>query len=101
VQREDAQPTLTLKPDKRFYRPGEAAKVLMATNVTNRPILVVAEGLDIWNYTVVPAGKRNFVWNIATRLDMSPNAMSARSVDEKRLDFRQHGSADSRSIRAC
>lgn len=73
-QREDAQPTLTLKPDKRFYRVGDTAKVLVATNVTNRPILAVAEGLDIWAYRVIPAGQRNFTWAVPARLEMSPNA---------------------------
>jgi uncharacterized protein YfaS (alpha-2-macroglobulin family) len=73
-QREDAQPTLTLKPDKKMYRPGEVAKVLVATNVGNRPVLAVQEGLDIWGYTVIPAGKRNFVWPVTTKLEMSPNA---------------------------
>jgi uncharacterized protein YfaS (alpha-2-macroglobulin family) len=61
-QRTNTQPTLTLKTDKRLYRVGETARVLVATNVTKRPVLTVAEGLDIWAYKVIPAGKRNFSW---------------------------------------
>ncbi|HEX8234411.1 MAG TPA: MG2 domain-containing protein [Abditibacteriaceae bacterium] len=73
-QREETQPAITLKPDKRWYQPGTVARVLVTSNVTSRPILAVAEGLDIWAYTVIPAGKRNFVWHLPAQLEMSPTA---------------------------
>jgi hypothetical protein len=89
-QREETQPALTLKPDKRWYQPGTVAKVLVTSNVTNRPILTVAEGLDIWAYTVIPAGKRNFVWHLPAQLEMSPTAyVGAAAVDAQRPHLHQ------------
>ena len=72
--KERVQPAVTLKLDKKMYRPGETAKVLVSTNVPTRPVLAVVEGLDIWSYKVIPAGTTSFVWPVAARLEMTPNA---------------------------
>jgi len=68
------EPAVTLKPDKRAYKPGETAHILVSTNVLTRPVLAVVEGLDIWNYKVIPAGTRAFVWPVQAKLTMTPNA---------------------------
>jgi len=68
------QPQVSLKPDKRAYKPGETARILVSTNVASRPVLAVAEGLDIWAYKVIPAGTKSFVWPVRAKLAMTPNA---------------------------
>ncbi len=73
-EKPDVQPSVTLKLDKKMYRPGDTAKVLVSTNVAKRPILAVVEGLDIWSYHVIPAGTKSFVWPVAAKLEMTPNA---------------------------
>ncbi|PQV63080.1 hypothetical protein B1R32_11657 [Abditibacterium utsteinense] len=75
-QRDDS-PKLTLKPDKRFYVPGETMKILVATNTANHPVLATIEGLDIWNYAVIPAGLKSFIWKVPARVEESPNAFAA------------------------
>ena len=70
-------PTLTVKPDKRAYKPGETMKILVSTNVKNRPVLATIEGLDVWNYRVIGAGNASFIWQVPARLELSPNAYAA------------------------
>ena len=76
-QSEDKSPTVTVKPDKRSYKPGETMKILVSTNVKDRPVLATIEGLDVWNYRVIGAGNASFIWNVVTRLELSPNAYAA------------------------
>ena len=73
-EKEAVQPAVTLKLDKRMYHPGDVAKILVSTNYSSRPVLAVAEGLDIWAFRVIPAGTKSFVWPVAARLEMTPNA---------------------------
>lgn len=76
-ERDDDTPKLTLKPDKRFYAPGETMQILIATNQLKRPVLATVEGLDIWNYAVIPAGVTSYIWKIPARIEQSPNAFAA------------------------
>jgi alpha-2-macroglobulin len=73
-QKEPVEPTLTVRLDRRTYRPGETARVWVSANTRTRPILVTLEGEDLWQYAVVPAGKGTLLWNVKTDLRMSPNA---------------------------
>ncbi|BCM91406.1 hypothetical protein IAD21_03278 [Abditibacteriota bacterium] len=70
----NVQPSVSLKLDKKLYHPGDTAKVLVSTNVAKRPILAVVEGLDIWTYRVISAGTKSFMWPVAAKLEMTPNA---------------------------
>lgn len=76
-QSEDKSPTVTVKPDKRSYKPGETMKLLVSTNVKERPMLATIEGLDVWNYRVIGAGNASFIWSVPARLELSPNAYAA------------------------
>ena len=76
-QSEDKSPRVTVKPDKRSYKPGETMKILVSTNVKDRPVLATIEGLDVWNYRVIGAGNSNFIWQVPARLELSPNAYAA------------------------
>lgn len=73
----DNSPKLTLKPDKRFYAPGDVMQILVATNTANRPVLATIEGLDIWNYAVIPSGLASYIWKVPARVEASPNAFAA------------------------
>lgn len=76
-QEEDNSPRIAVKPDKLAYKPGETMKILVSTNVATRPVLATIEGLDVWNYAVIPAGKPSYVWNVLARVTLSPNAFAA------------------------
>ena len=76
-QSEDESPQVTVKPDKRSYKPGETMKILVSTNVKDRPVLATIEGLDVWNYRVIGAGNANFIWKVPATLQLSPNAYAA------------------------
>src|SRR5262249_19941335 len=69
---EEPQPTLDVKLDKRVYSPGDVVKAYVTDNTPKHPILVVAEGLDIWTYKVV-MGKA-VSYQFKTGKEMSPTA---------------------------
>ncbi|RYG75308.1 hypothetical protein EON80_01105, partial [bacterium] len=73
----DDSPKLTLKPDKRAYTPGATMQILVSTNILKRPVLATIEGLDIWNYAVIPAGVSSYIWKVPARVEQSPNAFAA------------------------
>ncbi|HEY3779731.1 MAG TPA: MG2 domain-containing protein, partial [Fimbriimonadaceae bacterium] len=68
---EQVAPTLTTKLNRRSYKPGDAASAYVSTNVRGRPILLVLEGQDIFNYKVVAGSS---TWEFPTSTTMSPNA---------------------------
>jgi uncharacterized protein YfaS (alpha-2-macroglobulin family) len=70
----DDSPKVTVKPDKRLYSPGETMKLLVSHNKDTNPVLATIEGLDIWNYVVIPKGKKSFIWEVPARLEQTPNA---------------------------
>jgi hypothetical protein len=72
-ENESREPTLTLRLDRRGYQPGDRARIWVSANTHDRPILVAAEGADLWAYTVVPKGKGGFLWTLRTRREMAPN----------------------------
>jgi len=67
-------PEMNLMLDRKFYAPGDQVKAYVTTNRPARPILVVMEGQDIWNYEVLTTGKTSSHWAIPTNVGMSPNA---------------------------
>lgn len=74
-ERETKQPQVQVRLDRRgAYRPGDVAKIFVTTNTPARPLLVTAEGADVFGYAVVPKGQRTFSWRLPTTLAMSPNA---------------------------
>jgi len=72
--REEQEPTIRVRLDRRSYQPGDTAKAWIGTSAASRPVLVTAEGADIWRYAVIPAGKKLVEWRLKTSVDMSPNA---------------------------
>jgi uncharacterized protein YfaS (alpha-2-macroglobulin family) len=71
--RETREPQLTVRLDRRTYRPGDTARAWVSSNTRAKPILVTVEGADVWQYQVMPAGG-SFLWPLKTRRSMSPNA---------------------------
>lgn len=71
---EPKAPEMSLMLDRKFYRPGDKVQAFTTTNRPKRPILVVMEGQDIWNYQVLQTGKTSANWTIPTSVAMSPNA---------------------------
>jgi hypothetical protein len=47
------QRTVLIVPDKKTYRPGETAKILLITGQANTPVLVTVEGRDIRSHKLV------------------------------------------------
>ncbi|MFI5386275.1 MAG: alpha-2-macroglobulin [Fimbriimonadales bacterium] len=73
-KKERPEPMIGLKLDKRVYAPGQTARAFVSTNLTDSPILVVAEGGDIWSYEVIRSPRRGQLCEIKTDARMSPNA---------------------------
>jgi uncharacterized protein YfaS (alpha-2-macroglobulin family) len=48
---------LQIVTDKRSYRPGDVAKVLVVTSVPDAHVLVTAEGRDLYSKQVIRAKK--------------------------------------------
>lgn len=71
VGKEQPNPTISTRLDKRSYEPGETASAYVSANTKKWPILITVEGEDIWNYRVVP-GTATFEFHTGRR--MSPNA---------------------------
>ena len=76
-EKEDVEPTLDVRLDRRVYRPGEKAKALVRTNHPKLPVLLVAEGGDIWDYKVLPSARAGRTWAVSTSAKLSPNAYVA------------------------
>lgn len=72
--REEKEPSIGIKLDRHIYTPGNTVKAWITTNIAKRPMLITAEGGDIWQHTVVRPGKGGFAWTLKTDIEMSPNA---------------------------
>lgn len=73
-EKEEQEPTVTLRLDHKTYKPGDTAQVYLTTNTPSRPTLLTVEGADVFAWIVAPKGKPNFLWKVPTTLAMSPNA---------------------------
>lgn len=74
LEKEEQEPTVTLRLDHKTYKPGDTAQVYLAVTTPSRPTLLTIEGAEIFAWTVAPRGKTNFLWRVPTTLAMSPNA---------------------------
>jgi uncharacterized protein YfaS (alpha-2-macroglobulin family) len=73
-KKEKPTPEISLKLDKRVYQPGQVAHAFVATNTLQRPILIVVEGRDIWDYHVIESPRRGQLYDVKTDTAMSPDA---------------------------
>ncbi len=76
-KKEKEAPRIDVLLDKRVYEPGSKAKALVRTNNPALPVLLVAEGGDIWDYKVLPNAQSVRTWTVATSTRLSPNAYVA------------------------
>jgi len=74
LERAQKEPTVVVGLDRRTYSPGDTVTAWIRTNITGRPILVTAEGRDIWDYAVLYPTKKSISWKLKTDIEMSPNA---------------------------
>jgi uncharacterized protein YfaS (alpha-2-macroglobulin family) len=72
--RESLEPEVTVKLDRRRYKPGDTVKAYFVTNQPKRPMLATLEGDDLWAYRVYPAGKSYQLWTIPTSTKFCPYA---------------------------
>jgi hypothetical protein len=80
------EPRLQLRLDRKSYKPGDTVTAWVTTSVASRPILVTAEGGDLWQYAVLSPGRKPIAWHLKTSLAMSPNAyLSAEQWSRSRL----------------
>ncbi|AIE87613.1 alpha-2-macroglobulin family protein [Fimbriimonas ginsengisoli] len=89
--RENPQPQIDLRLDRRVYVPGQAATAYMTTNRPNRPALLVLEGGDIFAYRVLPGRSSGRSWRFNTSVEQSPNGYV--TVDQWSEQGLQSGSA--------
>jgi uncharacterized protein YfaS (alpha-2-macroglobulin family) len=71
-QKEHEAPQIQVRLDKRNYKPGDTVFANVSRNFKDTPILVTAEGEDIFAYAVLPSGAQS--WSVNTLEKMSPNA---------------------------
>ncbi len=64
-------PTIETRLNRKSYRPGDMVASHVLANTKGWPILLVEEGQDIYNYTVVQGSAS---WEFPTTKEMSPNA---------------------------
>lgn len=76
-KKEKEEPRLDVLLDRRLYEPGQKAKALVRTNNPDLPVLLVAEGGDLWDYKVLPNARAARSWTIETSTRLSPNAYVA------------------------
>lgn len=67
-------PTVGIRLDRPTYTAGANAHAYATTNNPGRPMLLVAEGQDIWSYKVVNPSRAGQLWTVATSRKMEPNA---------------------------
>lgn len=57
AEKEQEEPEIELKLDKKAYLPGDTVNLYVANNRATRPVLVTAEGDDLWEFRVIqPSG---------------------------------------------
>lgn len=72
--KKDEQPSLTIKLDKKSYKPGDIVKAFVSLNNAKKPMLLTFEGEDIFAYKVVSKENTSYIWNVKTSKAQSPNA---------------------------
>src|SRR5262249_25280245 len=64
---------LQIVTDKKTYRPGEVAKVLIVTGAPDTHVLVTAEGRELYTKQVIKASKPTLTVEIPIRPEYAPN----------------------------
>ncbi|HTM48996.1 MAG TPA: MG2 domain-containing protein [Bryobacteraceae bacterium] len=64
---------LQIVPDKRTYRPGDIAKVLIVTGVPDAHVLVTAEGRDLYTRQVIKASQPTLRVEVPVKAEYAPN----------------------------
>ena len=64
---------IQIVPDKKSYRPGETARVLIVTGVPQSHVLVSVEGRDLHQHEARAAQSASFVMDVPIRGDYAPN----------------------------
>ncbi|MGA3023631.1 MAG: MG2 domain-containing protein [Bryobacteraceae bacterium] len=67
------QDTLQIVPDKKSYRPGDTAKILVVTGVPRAKVLVTVEGRTLDMVRVVDATSSSFTFEVPVRADQAPS----------------------------
>jgi uncharacterized protein YfaS (alpha-2-macroglobulin family) len=67
-----ARRTVQIVPDKKSYRPGETAKLLIVTGVPGTPLLVSVEGRDLHRYQVIRSNEATAVFEVPISVDDEP-----------------------------
>ncbi|MBY0505818.1 MAG: alpha-2-macroglobulin [Bryobacteraceae bacterium] len=65
--------SIEIVPDKKSYRPGETAKVLIVTGVPSAHVLLSVEGRDLHQHEARAATSGSFIYEIPIRQDYAPN----------------------------
>ncbi|HTP87445.1 MAG TPA: MG2 domain-containing protein, partial [Bryobacteraceae bacterium] len=65
--------TLQIIPDKKSYKPGDTAKLLVVTGVPKAKVLVTVEGRAIDMVKVVDARSSSFTFEVPVRADQAPS----------------------------
>ncbi|MGA2183361.1 MAG: MG2 domain-containing protein [Bryobacteraceae bacterium] len=65
--------TLQIVPDKKSYRPGDTAKILVVTGVPHAEVLVSVEGRTLDMVHVVDATSSSFTFEVPVRADQAPS----------------------------
>jgi uncharacterized protein YfaS (alpha-2-macroglobulin family) len=64
---------ITLLADKKSYKPGDVAKILVSTGVSNRFVLITAEGTEIQSQQVLEAKDGTATFELPITTTMRPN----------------------------
>jgi uncharacterized protein YfaS (alpha-2-macroglobulin family) len=67
------QDTLQIVPDKKSYKPGDTAKILVVTGVPRAKVLVTVEGRSLEMVRVVDATSTSFTFEVPVRGDQAPS----------------------------
>ncbi len=65
--------TIQIVPDKKSYKPGDTAKILVITGVPHAKVLVTVEGRSIESVRVVDATSTSFTFDVPVRGDQAPS----------------------------
>lgn len=64
---------VTLVPDKKSYKPGETAKVLVVTGVPNANVMLGIEGRSLHQMTQRKSGETSFIFEVPIKSEYAPN----------------------------
>lgn len=64
---------ITLVPDKKSYKPGDTAKVLVVTGMKNTNVLIGVEGRTLHKSEVKKVSDTSFIYEVPIRSDHAPN----------------------------